>query len=179
MEAYLATIKAKTGKTPDDFKALAKEKGLSTYKDLMIWLKGEIGLGHGHANLIAHLVSQADEPPVSQEQATDAHFSGAKAAWRATFDDLVAHLRAFGHDVTLGSGKTYINLLRKGKKFGIVQVTSKRLDIGLKLKGEPFSEKFEDAAAWNEMVTHRVKIETPDQLDVEVLQRLRQAYDKS
>lgn len=179
MEAYLASIKAKTGKTPDDFKLLAKEKGLSTYKDLMAWLKADFGLGHGHANLIAHLVSQADQPAVSKDEALDAHFSGEKAAWRATFDDLHAQVSAFGSDVTLGRGKTYINLLRKGKKFGIVQVTIKRLDIGLKLKGLPFSEKYEDAAAWNEMLTHRVKLMSPADLTPDIITHLRQAYEQA
>jgi predicted transport protein len=179
MEAYLASIKAKTGKTPDDFKVLAREKGLKVYKDIMAWLKAEFGLGHGHANLIAHLVAQADEPALSQDESLNTHFSGAKAAWRAAFDDLYTQVSAFGLDVTLGRGKTYVNLLRKGKKFGIVQVTAKRLDIGIKLKGAPFSEKFEDSSAWNEMVTHRVKIENPAQIDADVIAWLRQAYDNA
>jgi hypothetical protein len=45
-------IKAKTGKDPEYFQALAKEKGLVKYGELLPWLKSDFGLGHGHANAI-------------------------------------------------------------------------------------------------------------------------------
>ena len=44
-QAYLDTIQAKTGKTPDDFRALAAEKGLAQYGEIMTWLKADYGLG--------------------------------------------------------------------------------------------------------------------------------------
>jgi len=49
-QAYIDNIKAKTGKTPDDFKKLAKKKGLlnSGVKAMQIvnWLKEDFDLGH-------------------------------------------------------------------------------------------------------------------------------------
>lgn len=51
-KAYIDTIFAKTGKTPEDFLRMAKEKGLVNHADLLKWLKKECGLGHGHANAI-------------------------------------------------------------------------------------------------------------------------------
>ena len=51
-KAYIDNIKAKTGKTPEDFRRLAKKKGLVEYGDLLKWLKTNCGLGHGHANAI-------------------------------------------------------------------------------------------------------------------------------
>ena len=54
-KAYIDNIKAKTGKDPEYFRALAKEKGLAKHGELLAWLKTECGLGHGHANAI-HLV---------------------------------------------------------------------------------------------------------------------------
>lgn len=60
-QAYLNNIKAKTGKTPEDFKKLTEDKGLLkngqipiTIKATQItnWLKEEFGLGHGHAMAI-------------------------------------------------------------------------------------------------------------------------------
>ena len=43
-QAYLDTIKAKTGKTPEDFRALAHSRGLSSRPELMNWLKTQYGL---------------------------------------------------------------------------------------------------------------------------------------
>ena len=55
-EAYLTNIHAKTGKSPEDFHALAIEKGLMTADtkamQIVRWLKEEFALGHGHAMAI-------------------------------------------------------------------------------------------------------------------------------
>jgi Domain of unknown function (DUF4287) len=55
-QAYIDNIRAKTGKTPGDFKKLAKDKGLMEpgVKAMAIvnWLKKDFGLGHGHAMAI-------------------------------------------------------------------------------------------------------------------------------
>lgn len=60
-QAYLENIKAKTGKTTDDFKKLAEEKGFlqngqlsKSVKatEITNWLKQEFDLGHGHAMAI-------------------------------------------------------------------------------------------------------------------------------
>jgi hypothetical protein len=60
-QAYIDNIKTKTGKTPDDFKKLAEEKGFlkngivaSSVKagEIVAWLKNDFELGHGHAMAI-------------------------------------------------------------------------------------------------------------------------------
>jgi hypothetical protein len=53
------------------------------------------------------------------------------------------------------------------------------MDIGIKLKGAPPKGRFEKAGAWNAMVTHRVRVEDPKQIDTEVISWLHQAYDKA
>ena len=58
--------------------------------------------------------------------------------------------------------KSYISLVRGAKKFGIVQISAERIDIGIKLKGVPPTERFEAAGSWNAMVTHRVRISDPN-----------------
>jgi len=51
-KAYIDNIYAKTGKSPEDYRKMAKEKGLTKYADLQKWLKTDCGLGHGHSNAI-------------------------------------------------------------------------------------------------------------------------------
>ena len=70
-------------------------------------------------------------------------------------------------------------LFRKDKKFGLVQVSAKRLDIGIKLPGTKPKGRFESAGAWNSLVTHRVKIDSPEEIDADLYTWLRQAYDKA
>ena len=55
-KAYVDNVHAKTGKTPDDFRALAEKKGLLKpgvkAMEIVNWLKKDHGLGHGHAMAI-------------------------------------------------------------------------------------------------------------------------------
>ena len=55
-QAYIDNIKIRTGKTPDDFRKLAEEKGLLKpgvkAGEIVAWLKKDFGLGHGHAMAI-------------------------------------------------------------------------------------------------------------------------------
>jgi hypothetical protein len=62
-QAYLNTIKSKTGKGPEDFRKLAEEKGFTLKGELKAkagditnWLKTEFELGHGHAMAIYALL---------------------------------------------------------------------------------------------------------------------------
>jgi hypothetical protein len=177
-QAYLDTIKAKTGKTPDDFRKLAAKKGLTKYPELMIWLKSEFELGHGHANVIAHEIVSADAPEVTQDEAIAKLFTGKKEVWRKPYDSLAVKFSKFGKDVTVGTTSTYISLLRNGKKFGIVMPSSaERLDIGIKFKGVATTARLEASGTWHNMVTHRVRVTDPKQIDKELLAWLKQAYD--
>ena len=106
-------------------------------------------------------------------------FNGNKSGWRTTYDGLLRKINKFGSDVTVSPTNSYISILRQGRKFAIVQATSDRLDIGIKLKGIPSKGRLEESGAWNAMVTHRVQIDNPRQIDAEVISWLHQAYDKA
>lgn len=63
-QAYLDNIQAKTGKSPADFRKLAKQKGFTDGKgltagvkagDIIAWLKQDFDLGHGHAMALVAL----------------------------------------------------------------------------------------------------------------------------
>jgi hypothetical protein len=82
-----------------------------------------------------------------------------------------------GPDVVVEANETYVNLLRSTKKFGILQPSSAdRLDIGIKRKGKDSGSRFETAGRWNSMVTHRVRVANPKEIDAEVLSWLKSAY---
>jgi len=176
-QAYLDNIKAKTGKSPEDFIALARKKGLVKPGEIVAWLKSDFGLGYGHAMAIVHVISSAGVPNVSKEDGLAAHFKGDKAKWRKPFETLLVKIQKFGSDIQVGPNKTYINLLRDGRKFAILQPsTPERFDIGIKLKGVKPTGRLEEGRKWNSMVTHRVQINDPKQIDAEVLGWLKQAY---
>jgi len=176
-QAYLDNIKAKTGKTPEDFRKLAKKKGLMKPREIVAWLKEEYGLGYGHAGAIYYMIAHADDAKASTEERIEKLFAGKKVKWRKAYGALEARVRKFGTDVQVVPNMTYINLCRGNKKFAIVQTTADRLDIGIKLRGVAPTRRLEAAGSWNAMVTHRVRIRDPKEINKEIPAWLKQAYD--
>lgn len=180
-QAYLDNIKAKTGKTAEDFVRLAAQKGLLRpgvkAEQIVAWLKDDFGLGRGHAMAIVLVLKSASQPKQTREETVAKHFSGGRAKWRQPYDELLSRIRRFGPDISLEPTAAYIGLLRGGKKFAVVEITSGRLDIGLKLRGMRPVGRAQAAGTWNSMVTHRVGITEPEQIDDEMLSWLRQAYE--
>lgn len=52
-QAYIDTIRTKTGKSPEDFRDLAQKSGVlkpdMKAAELVAWLKKDFELGHGHS----------------------------------------------------------------------------------------------------------------------------------
>lgn len=40
-QAYIDNVQVKTGNTPDDFRALAVDQGLTKFGEIVAWLKAE------------------------------------------------------------------------------------------------------------------------------------------
>ncbi len=181
-QAYLDTIKAKTGLGPDDFKALAQTRGLAgpgvKAGPVLAWLKQDYGLGQGHGMAIYSILKAASGPPASGQDRLDRLFGGGKAVWRGSFDRLLGQLAEAGASVDLSPSATYVSLLRDGRKFAVVNPTTRGLDIGLKRPGAPLTSRFAAAGNWNAMVTHRVRLADEAELDQELLEWVLKAYEE-
>ena len=59
-QAYLDNIEAKTGKAPEEFIQLAREKGFDQpgvkAGEIIAWLAEDFELGRGHAMAIVHVI---------------------------------------------------------------------------------------------------------------------------
>jgi len=63
-QAYLDNIEEKTGKTPREFVAEAKEKGFDSETksgEIVDWLKSEYDLGRGHAMALVHVIKKGPQ----------------------------------------------------------------------------------------------------------------------
>ena len=63
-QAYLDNIEAKTGKTPNEFIAMAKYKGFDKNTkagEIVDWLSADFGLGRGHAMAIVYVIKNGAE----------------------------------------------------------------------------------------------------------------------
>ena len=57
--SYFPSIEKKYGKSIDEWKAIIRSSGLTSWKELISLLKEDYGMGHGHANaLVLHTLEE-------------------------------------------------------------------------------------------------------------------------
>lgn len=173
-------LEQSSGKSQAEWLELATIQNFSKHSELVNWLKSEFGLGHGNANLIAHRAKQAaagGEP--SAEELVSAQYSGAKAALKPLYDELISYIQNLGDDIELSPKKAYVSL-RRNKQFALIQPsTASRLDLGLNLKGVEPTGKLEASGSFNAMCSHRIRLSTVADIDDSVKHYLAEAYNRS
>ncbi|MBK7905885.1 MAG: DUF4287 domain-containing protein [Gemmatimonadetes bacterium] len=172
----IANLKAKTGKDLDAWKKLAQTSAETKHGKIVAYLKTEHGLGHGYANLVAHMYLDTGAINADVGDLVAEQYAGAKATLKPWYDALAKAIGGFGPDVEFAPKKAYVSL-RRAKQFGLIQPsTATRMDVGLVLKGVAASGRLESAGSWNSMCTHRVRLEDATGADDELIAWLRQAY---
>jgi len=171
-------LPAKTGKSLVEWRRTLEKKKLATHKEMMAFLKGDEGVTHGYANLIAQLVRRESDGGVAPSgDLVAAQYDGPKAGLRPIHDRIVSAVEAFGGDVEIAPKKSYVSLRRK-KQFGLIQPSTRtRVDLGINLKGHEASGSLEASGSFNSMVSHRVRISSVEDVDADVIAWLRLAYD--
>jgi hypothetical protein len=111
------------------------------------------------------------------EQALQAQYSGRKAHLEPIKDLLVEKARTLGDDVQVHIRKSYLALARK-KQFAVIQpTTNERVDLGLKLEGQPFEGRLQPARnVGSGSMTHCITLHNPQDVEDEVLDFLTMAY---
>ncbi len=178
--AMIAGLRDKTGKTLEEWLKILRASKLSKHKEFVTLLKSEHGLTHGFANMIALQALQSDSQTADDTDAlVDAQYAGAKAGLRPIYDALLAAVNKFGKDIEVAPKKAYVSL-RRNKQFAIIQPsTSTRVDVGINLKDEKPTERLEPSGSFNAMVSHRVRLAKPSDVDAELLGWLKKAYAAS
>ena len=171
----IANLEANTGRSLADWVALAQGSGQAKHGQMVAWLKGEQGLTHGYANLVAHKTLASDAGSHADDDLMAAMFEGPKAAMKPAYGRVAAIVQGL-EGVEFAPKKGYVSF-RRSKQFGLAQPSTKdRLDLGLTLKGVEPAGRLEKAGSWNAMVTHRVRIGSVEEVDAEVEAWIRQAW---
>lgn len=174
----IANLKDKTGKSLDEWTAIARAGGHDKHGALVTWLKTEHGLGHGYANLVAHKTFASDAGSSGDDELMAAMFNGPKAAMKPVYDKVAAIVSSLD-GVEFAPKKGYVSF-RRTKQFGLGQPSTKdRFDLGLSLKGVEPGGRLEAAGSWNAMVTHRIRIASSEEVDAEVEAWIRQAWERA
>lgn len=174
----IANLEKNTGAKLSVWLERARAVGADKHGAVVKHLKTEHGLTHGFANLVAHKLKEAAAGgPAAGDDLIAAQYGGKKADLRPIYDALAAAVALFGGDVELAPKKTYVSLRRK-KQFGLIQPsTATRVDVGINLKGVPAAGRLEASGSFNAMVSHRVRLTTPAEVDDALTAWLQAAYD--
>lgn len=172
-------LEQSSGKSQLQWIELANSQSFSKHSELVNWLKGEFGIGHGNANLIAHRAKQAvkgGEP--SQDELLAAQYGGAKAVLKPVYNALLDFTLSLGNDIEVSPKKAYVSL-RRNKQFALLQPsTASRLDLGLNLKGIAPDGILEASGSFNAMCSHRIRISSTADIDDMVKHWLTEAYNR-
>jgi len=174
--SMIANLPAKTGRSLDQWVALVGKTGLAKHGEIVTHLKDDHGVGHGYANLIAQAARGNLAAGGGQDDLVAAQYAGGKATLRPIYDALVERITDLGNDVEIAPKKTYVSL-RRSKQFGLIQPSTRtRVDVGINLKGTTAIGRLEASGSFNAMVSHRVRLGTPEDVDAELVGWLKEAY---
>lgn len=169
----------KTGKTLDEWVAIVKAKNFTKHGEYLTYLKTEHGMTHGYANFVAHKARQSDAASFDAEDLVALQYSKGKEHLRPIHDRLIEVVSGFGDDVEVVPKKSSVSIRRK-KQFALVQPSTKtRIDLGIKLRNTPVGERLENSGPFGTMCTHRVRLTEVSEVDDEVVDWLRLAYEEA
>ena len=147
--------------------------GAVKHGEIMKLLKGEHGVTHGFANLIAQkCIGNLD---ASEDDLVANQYKG-KEALKPIHDAIIAFIEGFGSELEIAPKKTSVSLRRK-KQFALIQPSTKtRIDLGINLKGVEPQGRLE---AMTGMCTHKIKMSSLDDFDAETKAWLEQAFERA
>jgi len=182
LATQLANIEKRTGKSLDALAKIVQASGLRKHGEIRDMLKQDLGMGHGDANALVHYVLKSDGASAAAavsgtSTVLDDIYSGAKSDLRPIHDKIMAAVETFG-PFEIAPKKGYVSLRRK-KQFAMIgPSTNTRVDVGLNMKGLSGPARLRAMPAGG-MCQYQVRLTTPQEVDAELMEWLRQAYDSS
>lgn len=166
----------KTGKPLDHWIKVVVSAKLEKHKQIIEFLKSEHGFTHGFANFVAHKARKSDAGSHEPEELLKTQYEG-KEILLPIYEKLVEVILKFGADITRTPKKDSVSMIRK-KQFALIKPATKtRIDLGLKLKGKPETERLGGSGPFGSMCTHRVQLTETSQVDDELISWIKEAYD--
>ena len=181
VQAQLANIEKRSGKTLAELAALIRGSGLSKVGEVRDLLKRDLGLGHGDANAVALHVLNGPAPAnlaagtASEDALLDEIYSGAKAGLRPLHEAVMAVVRDFG-EFEIAPKKGYLSLRRK-KQFAMIgPATQSMIEIGFNMKGQSAGPRLIEQAAGG-MCNYKLRLGALAEVDADLRAWLRCAFE--
>ncbi len=188
VQKWIAELKEKTGRTLEEWVALAKKEGPKGENERRAWLKSKHKLGTYAALWIAERADGkggGEDTPESYlksaVQYVEAQYAGPKEKLRPIYDELLEVGKAVGPEAKACPCTTMVPLYRNHVFAQIKPTTNTRIDLGFALaayKGKLPKRLIDTGGlAKKDRITHRMEIKSVGEIDGEVKKWLKTAYD--
>lgn len=175
LQTMINNMPEQTGKSLEEWKALLQKKEFAKHSEGVNFLKKEYGVTHGFANTI---VTLSKSEHTSSDDLVTQQYQG-KLALVPLYNKLISIVKTFGNDITITPKKTSVSVIRKRQFVLIKPATKTRIDLGLKLKDKPISGRLGNSGPFGTMCTHRVQMTSLDDIDHELVDWMKEAYEKA
>jgi hypothetical protein len=189
MQKWIAELKAKTGKTLEQWVALTQKEGPADgHKSRVEWLRHAHKLSNNVAWAIAERAGgkgfEGDSPEAYLEAAekyVGEQYSGKKESLRTIYDELLDLGRSVAADVKACPCQTMVPFYRNHVFAQIKPTTNSRIDLGFalaKYQGKLPKRLIDTGGlAKKDRITHRIEITEAGQIDDDVRKWLKTAYE--
>lgn len=183
VDTQLRNIETRTGKSLAELSEIIQQSGLTKHSEIRQMIIDRFGLGYGDANTLVHYALKSDAKHdveargLSITEVVDELYSGPKADLRPIHDRVMAEIQNLG-EFEIAPKKTYLSLRRKRQFAMLGPATKSRVEVGLNMKGiEPTERLIQQPPGG--MCNYIVKLTSPDQVDDELINWLRTAYNSA
>lgn len=190
MVHWVEELKAKTGRTLDEWVAHINATGPKAEEARRAWLKEEFGLGTNTAWWLA----ERSVGKTGEEDTAEGYLKAApvyveamyerKAGLRPIHDAVVEAARGLGKDVKVCPCQTIVPLYREHVFAQIKPSTRTRLDLGLCLtalmkEGKKIPARLIDTGGFKkrDRITHRIELGSVEEFDEGAREWLKRAYE--
>jgi hypothetical protein len=179
VQTQIDNIQKKTGKSLDQLAAIVKKSGLTKHGEIRDMLKQKLGLGHGDANTLVHVVLKSDGTRAAEGKSDDAVldeiYTGAKAGFRPIHEKLMKEINKFG-EFEIAPKKGYVSLRRK-KQFAMIgPKTNTRFEVGINAKDFKKNARLLEQPKGS-MCNYVVNLTDAKEVDAELIAWIKSAYE--
>ena len=179
IQTQINNIQKKTGMSLAELSAFIKKSGLSKHGEIRDMLMQKLGLGHGDANTLVHVVFKSDGTRAAEGKSADAVldeiYTGPKAGFRPIHEKLMKEIEKFG-EFEIVPKKGYVSLRRK-KQFAMIgPKTNTRFEVGINARDFKKNKRLLEQPKGG-MCNYIVNLTDAKEVDSELIAWIKSAYE--
>lgn len=180
IDKMIENMPSKTGKSLTEWMELlnVKRQPGARHKELVDMLMNDHNLGMNYADIVVHKANGTDSASMDADELIESQYKG-KENLRPIYDELMVNIVLLGDDIEIAAKKAYVSLRRKKQFACLKPATKSRFELELILKAQEATGVLQLIPGAGAMCTHKINIETPQQITAEVLEWIKIAYSKA